>query len=155
MYRMPDYDDSQWDVIMAPGIWENQGYKDYNGSAWYRKEFEYNGQFDDEFLVFLAGKIDDVDQVFINGKWIGQTGHNSYFENGSVGYNNYHIAERGYVFPADKLKIGTNIVSIRVIDSGGVGGIHDGPLGIITQTEYIEYWRKRSKRIREERKGNW
>ena len=154
-YRFAEYDDSRWDVIMAPGIWENQGYKEYNGTAWYRKEFEYDGSFDEEFLVFLAGKIDDVDQVFLNGEWIGQTGQNSYFKNGRAGYNNYHIAERGYIFPANKLKQGRNVISIMVIDGQGVGGIHDGPLGIITQSEYIQYWRKRSKRIREERNDKW
>ncbi len=154
-YQFADFDDSNWDIIMVPGIWENQGYKDYNGTAWYRKEFEYDGAFDDDFLVLLAGKIDDVDQVFINGKWIGQTGHKQYFKTGRAGHNNYHLAERGYIFPASILKKGKNVVAIQVIDGQGTGGIYDGPLGIIEQSAYIDYWKKRSRNIRNKKENNW
>ena len=35
-----------------------------------------------------------------------------------------------------------NVIAVRVLDTGGDGGIYDGPVGIITQTKYIEYWRK-------------
>lgn len=33
-----DFDDSQWDRIYVPSSWESQGYKGYNGYAWYRKD---------------------------------------------------------------------------------------------------------------------
>lgn len=150
-YKQADYDDSRWSTIVAPGIWENQGYRDYNGTAWYRKEFVYDGSFDDEMLVMLAGKIDDVDQVFLNGEWIGQTGHNNYFKTGRIGNNNYHLAERGYLFPAHLLKRGKNVIAIKVIDGQGAGGISDGPLGIIEQSTYISYWKKRSSKMRAQR----
>jgi sialate O-acetylesterase len=38
----PSYDDSGWDRITVPGKWEDQGYNDYNGYAWYRKTFSIN-----------------------------------------------------------------------------------------------------------------
>jgi sialate O-acetylesterase len=34
------YNDSGWDQIAVPGPWENEGYKDYNGYAWYRRTFK-------------------------------------------------------------------------------------------------------------------
>lgn len=154
-YRFPEYDDSNWDVIIAPGVWENQGYRDYNGTAWYRKEFDYDGSFNEEILVMLAGKIDDIDQIFLNGEWIGQTGENSYFKTGRAGHRNYHLAERGYIFPSDLLKKGKNVIAIMVIDGQGTGGFTDGPIGIIEQSAYIEYWRKRSKNIRDKRDNKW
>ena len=38
-----------------------------------------------------------------------------------------------------------NVIAVRVLDTGGAGGIYEGPVGIITQTKYIEYWRKNKK----------
>jgi sialate O-acetylesterase len=34
------------------------------------------------------------------------------------------------------------IVAVRVLDTGGLGGIYEGPVGILTQTRYIEYWKR-------------
>ncbi len=35
-----DFDDSKWDKITVPSSWENQGFRGYNGYAWYRVSFE-------------------------------------------------------------------------------------------------------------------
>lgn len=130
-YKFADYDDSEWDEIMVPGVWENQGYREFNGTAWYRKDFYYNGSLSDKKMVLLLGKVDDIEQVFLNGEWIGQTGHNSYFKTGRMGYNNYHLAERAYIFPAELLKDGKNVIAVKVIDGQGVGGIYDGRLELL------------------------
>lgn len=154
-YKFADYNDSEWDEIMVPGVWENQGYREFNGTAWYRKEFQFNGSSSDKKYVLLLGKVDDIDQVFLNGEWIGQTGHNNYFKTGRIVYNDYHLAERAYIFPAELLKKGKNVVAVKVIDGQGVGGIYDGPIGIITQTEFIQYWKKRSQNIRTQKDSRW
>ena len=39
-WASPSYDDSDWDQIRVPGQWEDQGYNEYNGYAWYRKTFK-------------------------------------------------------------------------------------------------------------------
>jgi len=39
----------------------------------------------------------------------------------------------------------SNVIAVRVLDTGGDGGIYEGPVGIISQTKYIEYWRKMKK----------
>jgi sialate O-acetylesterase len=55
-------------------------------------------------------------------------------------------AFRGYYIPDGLLKKNQkNIIAVRVLDTGGVGGIYEGPVGIITQTKYIDYWRKNKK----------
>jgi sialate O-acetylesterase len=136
--REPDYNDSGWGDILVPSKWEDQGYRDYDGPAWYRKSFIYQSTGDDK-MVILLGKIDDIDQVYINGILVGSTGD---FKNESSTGQEW-TAFRGYFIPDGVLKKGQkNVIAVRVIDTGGDGGIYEGPIGIITQTKYIEYWRK-------------
>lgn len=140
------YDDSKWDKLMVPGKWEDQGYRDYDGYAWYRKSFYYRGSFNDETLVLVLGKIDDVDEVYLNGVKIGMTGDFVDREGQKIPTGDHYRALRGYYFPANLLKKDEiNTLSIRVYDSGGVGGIYEGPVGFVTQSHYIEYWRERKR----------
>jgi sialate O-acetylesterase len=138
--RNPAFDDSKWSEIMVPAKWEDQGYRDYDGYAWYRKTFTYQGTGEDDRMVLLLGKIDDVDQVYINGTLVGSTGS---FPGNDRGYSGTaYNAFRGYYLPAGLLKKGQKVViAVRVLDTGGEGGIYDGPVGMLTQTRYIEYWR--------------
>ncbi len=88
------------------------------------------------------GKIDDIDQVYINGTLVGSTGNFPGKNNDPANTGQEYNAFRGYYFPASLLKKGQkNVVAVRVLDTHGVGGIYEGPVGIITQTRYIEYWR--------------
>jgi sialate O-acetylesterase len=49
---------------------------------------------------------------------------------------------RGYYIPAGFLKKGQKyVISVRVLDKGGVGGVYEGPVGILSQAKYIDYWR--------------
>ena len=45
-------------------------------------------------------------------------------------------------FEIQKKRNEKNIIAVRVFDSGRDGGIYEGPVGLITQTKYIDYWRK-------------
>ncbi|HEX7493347.1 MAG TPA: beta galactosidase jelly roll domain-containing protein [Bacteroidales bacterium] len=138
-----DFDDSGWSEIFVPGKWEDQGYRDYDGYAWYRKSFVFKTTNGTEKMVLLMGKIDDIDQVYINGTFVGSTGTfpSRRGDNESTGQE--WQAFRGYYIPDGLLKKDQkNIISVRVLDTGGEGGIYEGPVGLITQTKYIEYWRK-------------
>src|SRR5688572_4399272 len=37
-----DFDDKRWSRIDVPSYWENEGYEDYNGFAWYRRTFTFD-----------------------------------------------------------------------------------------------------------------
>ena len=139
-----EFDDSGWDEIFVPSSWEDQGYRDYDGYAWYRKSFVYQGSDAADKLVVLLGKIDDIDQLYINGTLVGSTGkfpsRSSDWPNGGPEWN----ASRGYYVPEGLIQKGkVNVIAVRVLDTGGNGGIYEGPVGIITQSSYIEYWRNR------------
>ena len=137
-----DFDDSNWDEIFVPAKWEDQGFRDYDGYGWYRKSFIYQTNNENEKMVIMMGKIDDIDQIFINGTLIGSTG-NFPQQRGSANSGQEYNAFRGYYIPAGLLKKGQkNVIAVRILDTGGAGGIYEGPVGIITQTKYIEYWRK-------------
>ncbi len=155
-YKESDFDDSDWDNIMVPGEWENQGYRNYDGCAWYRKTFQATKKLEGDYLVMMAGRIDDIDKVYLNGTWIGQTGENDDFKWCEDGQNgNYFESERAYVFPASLLKSGKNVIAIHVVDGRGAGGIYDGPVGIIEQPEFVNYWKKRSQNMRKHGNRDW
>ena len=89
------------------------------------------------------GKIDDIDQVFINGTLVGSTGKFPTRRGEEASSGEEYDAFRGYFIPDGLLKKNQkNVIAVRVLDTGGAGGVYEGPVGIITQTKYIEYWRK-------------
>ena len=139
----PGYDDLNWNEIFVPAKWEDQGYRDYDGYAWYRKTFIFKENPIDNKMVLLMGKIDDIDQVYLNGVLVGSTGNFPSINNSHASVTGAeYSAFRGYYLPDGLLKKNQkNIIAVRVLDIGGAGGIYEGPVGLITQTKYIEYWR--------------
>ena len=145
-YKDQNYNDSGWENIFVPGFWETQGFDNYNGVAWYRKTFRLNKPLKDDQLVLILGKIDDIDEAYLNGKYIGQTGSINEIPEKSK-FNNEWNELRGYIFPAKLLNIkGENTIAIRVYDGYINGGIYEGPIGITTQDNYKKAWKRISKK---------
>ncbi len=138
-WKEPYYNDSGWDKIFVPGHWESQNYADYDGVGWYRKTITIDEDYDDK-LVLILGKIDDIDEAFINGKRIGGTGVISKYPEDSF-FNHEWQEFRGYFFDSSLLKIGENVIAVRVYDGYLGGGIYQGPIGIATQENYRRIWR--------------
>jgi hypothetical protein len=142
------YSDRDWQTISVPGIWENQGFADYDGFAWYRKSFDLPPQLKSEKLVLLMGKIDDIDQVYLNGNLVGSTGEFVPVD-GRIRTNDEYRQLRGYYIQDNAiLKDKDNLIAIRVFDSHGVGGLYEGPVGLITQENYTKYWLYKLKKKR-------
>jgi len=133
----PVDDDTNWEKMMVPMHWEKQGYRYYDGFAWYRTTFELpSGQSRDN-LVLILGKIDDFDEVYINGELIGATNDHRRFGR-SQSYNQL----RAYDIPTHVLKTsGQNSIEVLVHDIGKFGGIYEGPVGITTKSRYYRYFR--------------
>lgn len=130
-------DESDFRQMYVPSYWESAGGGNLDGFAWYRKTFHANPHAKGETMVLMLGKIDDTDEVFLNGTKIGSTGDlNDSDRDSGVGY---YAQNRGYYFPASLLEK-ENVVAVRVHDHGGRGGIYEGPIGIISQGDYIDYW---------------
>ena len=124
--------DSKWSKINVPGEWEHQGYNNFNGTGWYRKQFVIPATLDGEDLVLLLGKIDDFDHTYFNGKWIGST--------------NWHDRSRVYTIPSDLFNGGAvNILLVYVKDTEQRGGIYEGPIGIMKQADFTRYYRQKNR----------
>ncbi len=149
LWARPDLDDEAWDWIVVPAQWESQGYSDEDGYAWYRLRLNVPRQLSGNTLLFTMGAVDDVDEVYLNGRRIGRTG---YFPAEKYGDKNekFYNRRRAYSIPSDCVRWGAeNVLAVRVYDVGGQGGITQGPLQIITQKEFgrhrkIDNWNDRS-----------
>lgn len=107
----PELDTSDWAEITAPGRWEEQGYDEIDGIGWYRLKIELTAEeIGDSDVMIGLGRIDDSDISWVNGVQIGSTTLSSRLL-------------REYVVPAGTLHPGTNVITVRAEDTGGVGGI--------------------------------
>jgi hypothetical protein len=126
-YASAEYNDSKWEKIRVPGVWERQGYEDYDGYAWYRTNFTASSDLKDKILVLDLGTIDDVDRVYLNGKWIGGKGEIS------PEYLTAYNIRRRYLIPDGLLRFGgSNSLAVQVYDDDGEGGIVSGRIGIFS-----------------------
>jgi hypothetical protein len=134
----PVPNDDDWQKILVPSPWEQQGYPKYDGNAWYKRTFTVAESVleGDDDLVLLMGKIDDFDRTYLNGKLIGTTN-----DGRPYGRSQSFDKQRVYSIPSGLLRKGSNTVEVFVIDMGNVGGIYEGPIGITTRTVYERYYK--------------
>ena len=143
IYSRPDFNDKDWAPIKVNTIWENQGYDGYDGYAWYRIRFVLPSNLREKAFLkdsirILLGKIDDVDQTFLNGVEIGHTGSMPYDKGG---YVTAWDAIRRYTLPLNHPSIhwdAENVIAVRVFDGGGGGGFFGGGCSV-DLTDLIDY----------------
>jgi sialate O-acetylesterase len=137
-----DFNDNDWKNMIVPGNWNSKNLRNYDGYAWYRKKVFIPSSLQNKKLILLLGKIDDVDQTFLNGKMIGYTGNfdllpGDYYQNGK------YREVRGYYIPQNLVQYDAeNVIAVRVYDGYNIGGIYEGPVGIILQEKYTRYWKQ-------------
>ncbi|HVT72635.1 MAG TPA: sialate O-acetylesterase [Lacunisphaera sp.] len=105
----PGTDVTGWETMQLPTLWEDAGHPDWDGVAWFHKTFELPPAWAGHDVVLHLSAIDDIDTTWVNGTEVGTT----------TSYN----AQRSYRVPAAALKAGTNVIRVRVLDTGGGGGI--------------------------------
>jgi sialate O-acetylesterase len=141
-WKSTDLNDEDWDKITVPSAWENQGYEDYDGYAWYRLEFSLPANFATGDLYLSLGKIDDIDDVYLNGELIGDV----YDLKKSMSYreSGWEYNERRIYKVKEGLlnRNGKNLIAVRVYDGQGLGGIYEGPIGFMTTENYHKYKNK-------------
>ncbi|MBV8035492.1 sialate O-acetylesterase [Roseateles sp.] len=108
----PRLDDRAWPTLNAPQVWEAQGLPGLDGKVWLRRHVTLTAAEAAGSATLHLGLVDDCDESFVNGQPVGQT----------CGWD----TPRAYALPAGLLREGDNLVSVRVTDTGGDGGIH-GP----------------------------
>lgn len=109
-WKNSDFDDSKWPVMQLPGVWENQGLPDLDGTVWFRKNITIADADAGKAAVITLSMIDDNEETYLNGVLIGST----------AGYN----IQRKYTIASGILKAGKNTIAVKVGDTGGGGGIY-------------------------------
>lgn len=99
-----------WKSMQLPGLWEKRGLPGFDGVVWFCKQVDIPDRWEGKALSLSLGKIDDEDTVYLNGREIGS----------GAG----HATPRRYTIPAGCIKGGRNVLTVRVADYGGEGGIY-------------------------------
>ena len=129
-YSYVSFDDSIWSLIDVPAYWENAGYPGYDGFAWYRYHFLLPEKLEDDYLILKLGRIDDAEEVYLNGHHF--NGYGTLAPNASSAAG----VQREFVLPHSMLLFGRkNQIAVRVFDQRGSGGIYDHPVGIYSKPE--------------------
>jgi sialate O-acetylesterase len=107
----PSFAPTDWPSMLLPGYWESQTeqLRDFDGIAWLRREFTLTAAEAGQPAQLALARIDDHDSTWVNGVAVGGT-HDYY-------------PKRLYPVPAGVLRAGRNVVTVRVVDNGGGGGI--------------------------------
>ncbi len=110
-WKASDFDDSNWNTMTLPGLWEDQGLSGLDGVVWFRRGINVEATDVGKEAILEIGLVDDSDEVFVNGVGVGVT-------------KNRYNEKRKYTIPAEVIKAGMNIIAVRVEDTGGGGGIY-------------------------------
>jgi len=116
------YDDAAWKTMALPSLWEESALPAFDGIVWFRKKISVPASWAGKELKINLGTIDDDDITFFDGIKIGET----------KGYGE----TRSYTVPASQVKAGDFVLTVRVFDLTGGGGIYGGKkvLSVISAT---------------------
>lgn len=103
------YQPDDWSEMQIPGYWSDQGLPGVNGVVWLRKEITLPKSAEGKPAKLFLGRIIDADFAYVNGV--------------EVGHITYQYPPRRYEVPAGILKAGKNVITIRVINNNGKGGL--------------------------------
>jgi sialate O-acetylesterase len=110
-WSAPGQDTSNWETMNLPVLWEDAGHPDWDGVAWFHKTFDLPAGWAGRDLELHLSAIDDDDTTWVNGIEVGTT----------TLYN----TPRSYRVPAAALRATGNEIMVRVLDTGGGGGIYE------------------------------
>jgi sialate O-acetylesterase len=103
----PETDVSAWKTATMPANWNACGIPGFEGVVWAQGTFEAPAAWAGKELTLSFGTIGDCDVTWVNGIAVGRT--------------DYYDEPRIYKVPAAVLKTGTNVIAMRVVNSGGGG----------------------------------
>ena len=108
-WHLPEIGIGDWKQMKLPVLWEKAGLDDFDGVVWFSRTINIPRSWAGKPVTLSLGAIDDEDFTYFNGTEVGSTS----------GY----AAGRKYTLPADLIKAGKATLTVRVIDTGGEGGI--------------------------------
>lgn len=146
-----DLNTPDWISTMVPGFWRHIGYSEYDGFAWYRKKFYFNMD-ENQHYILVLGKIDDLDEVYLNGTLVGSTGD---LQNKHIEGLEYRKLRVYYLTDFNLKENENNVIAVRVYDGRQDGGIYEGPIGIIKRKTFQKYIEQEKTRNKYENNSFW
>lgn len=130
-YESFSYNDSKWKQFYVPKRWDNE-LGEFTGEIWFRTSFNIQNKGKENYELNL-GPIDENDITYVNGVEVGKMTDFKW------------TTPRVYSVPNRVLREGKNVISIKVENRWGTGGIYgkDEELFIKNSNKKIEL------------KGNW
>ncbi len=118
-WKAPNFDDSAWSAFTPPGSYQElKGFAPHS-FGWYRRRFSVPPAMRGKSIALNIGKVDDVDETFVNGVKVGQSGAFP------PAYATAYPLTRRYIVPAQVLKgDGSDVVAIRAYNGEGSGGLY-------------------------------
>jgi len=113
-WSAPALDTAGWETMNLPTLWESAGHPGYDGVAWFRRSFDLPADWAGQDLELRLAAVDDGDTTWVNGVLVGAT--------------DQWDQPRIYRIPASALKPAGNVIAVRVLDTGGGGGIWNDKL---------------------------
>lgn len=120
LWAAPSLSDEGWQTMNLPGYWEGKGLENFDGIVWFRRTLDIPAEWAGKPLKLRLGMIDDEDITYFNGVEIAR----------GAGY----MTPRTYTVPAELVKAGKAVITVRVFDFGGEGGIHGRPRELYAET---------------------
>lgn len=123
-WKDSNFDHTTWPLIKVPQLWES-AIGEIDGTIWFRKDFIIDQADASGTATLELSMIDDSDETFVNGVKVG----------GINGWN----AKRIYTIPPAVLKAGKNVIAVKVVDTGGGGGIYGDAKNVqlVTQSQKV------------------
>lgn len=110
-WAAPELDDASWAEANQPGAWGGE-LADHDGTVWVRRAVDIPEAMAGKDLKLELGPIDDNDTTYFNGEVVGEK-----MAEGS------HTVAREYFIPARLAKAGRSVIAVRMLDTGGPGGM--------------------------------
>jgi len=119
-------DDSSWREVKLPGTWSEMNIKAENAYGWYRRRIEVPAALRGKDVLLLIGKVDDVDETFVNGIRVGGMG------SFPPAYQTAWDQVRRYRVPANIFKCdGTDVIAVRDYNGSSDAGIIEAAAPLI------------------------
>jgi len=120
-----DHSDADWAVVRAGERWEDQGFAEVDGFAWYRRWVEVPASWAGRTVWFAAGALNDAGALYCNGERVNDYGD----------HEARSMAAKPVIADLTRfLKCGEpNLLALRVFDWGASGGLWKLPCVLTTE----------------------
>lgn len=120
------YNDSTWQEINLPTLWERTSIGEFDGAVWFRRQVVIPSAWIGKDLVLQLGPIDDMDETFVNGQEVGK-----YLTDG------FYSTNRIYKVDGSIVQDSLLLIAVRVIDIRGGGGLWGNGIKMILHRDGI------------------